>query len=131
MKKFLPIIFSILLYYATSISPTGINAQSPIPSTACKLDEIQTDFGCFPNDPIGFVQKFYGLGVIFAAGLSLLVLIWGGYTILTSRGEPAQLNVGKSYIIYAIVGLLLAIFGYVFLAFIAGDLLHIPGFSSK
>ncbi len=95
---------------------------------ACALNEIQTDFGCFPNDPIGFVQKFYGYGVSFIAGISLLMLIWGGYTILTSRGEPNRVNIGKNYIFYAIAGLLLAIFGYVFLEVIAVDILHIPGF---
>lgn len=122
MKKFLPVIFSILLYSVALISPSVTNAA------ACKLNEIQTDFGCFPNDPVGFIQKFYGYGVSFVGGLALLMLIWGGYTILTSRGDPRQLNVGKSYILYAIIGLLLAIFGYVFFELIAVDILHIPGF---
>jgi hypothetical protein len=127
MKKFLPIIFAILLYCVALISPSVINA-APTP-TPCAQSEVQTDFGCFPNDPIGFTQKFYGYGVGFVGGLALLMLIWGGYTILTSRGEPNQLNVGKSYILYAIMGLLLAIFGYVFFELIAVDVLHIPGFS--
>ncbi len=96
---------------------------------ACALNEIQTDFGCWPNDPIGFVQKFYGYGIGFVAGLSLIMIIWGGYTILTSRGEPHQLNVGKSYIVCAIAGLLLAIFGFVFFQFLAVDILNIPGFA--
>jgi|SRR5579885_807022 len=94
----------------------------------CAANEIQTDFGCMPNDPIGFVQKFYGIGLGFVAGIALLTLIWGGYTILTSRGDPVRLNVGKSYIIYAIVGLLLAIFGFVFIQVVVVDILHIPGF---
>lgn len=97
----------------------------------CAVDEIQTELGCFPNNPIGFIQKFYGFGVGFVGGLALLMLIWGGYTILTSRGEPRQINVGKSYILYAIIGLLLAIFGYVFFELIAVDILHIPGFSKN
>lgn len=96
--------------------------------TACALNEIQTDFGCWPNDPIGFVQKFYGYGIGMVAGLAVLVLIIGGYTILTSQGDPHRLNLGKSWIIYAIVGLLLAIFGYVFFQVIAIDILKIPGF---
>lgn len=96
---------------------------------ACALNEIQTDFGCWPNDPIGFVQKFYGYGIGFAAGLALIVLIIGGYSILTSQGDPNKINVGKSFIIYAIIGLLLAIFGYVFFQLVAIDILHIPGFS--
>lgn len=96
---------------------------------ACALNEIQTDFGCWPNDPIGFVQKFYGYGIGFVGGLALLALIAGGYLIMTSRGDPHQINAGKGYIFYAIVGLFLAIFGYFFFQTLAVDVLHIPGFS--
>src|SRR6266568_3559801 len=94
----------------------------------CAITEIQTDFGCLPNDPIGFVQKFYGYGLSFVGGIALLTLIFGGYTILTSRGQPDRVNIGKSYIFYSISGLLLAIFGYVFIQVVVVDILHVPGF---
>jgi len=96
----------------------------------CPANQISTDFGCFPNDPVGFVQKFYGIGLGFVAGIALLALIWGGYSIMTSRGDPYRVNIGKSYIYYAIAGLLLAIFGYVFIQAVLVDILHVPGFSS-
>lgn len=96
---------------------------------ACSLNEISTDFGCFPNDPIGFVQKFYAIGLGFVGAVALLALIWGGYSIMTSRGDPHRVNIGKSYIYYAIAGLLLAIFGYVFIKTVLVDVLHVPGFS--
>lgn len=96
----------------------------------CPGNQISTDFGCFPNDPVGFVQKFYGVGLGFVAGVALLALIWGGYSIMTSRGDPHRVNIGKSYIYYAIAGLLLAIFGYVFIQTVMVDILHVPGFSS-
>ncbi len=94
----------------------------------CSLSEISTDLGCFPNDPIGFVQKFYAYGLGFVAGIALLSLIWGGYSILMSKGEPYKVNIGKSYIFYAICGLLLAIFGYVFIQVVVVDILKVPGF---
>lgn len=96
---------------------------------ACKLNEIRTDFGCFPNDPVGFMQKFYGVGLGFVGAIALLALIYGGYTVMTSRGDPRKLDIGKGYIFYAIVGLLLAIFGFVFFQTIAVDVLKVPGFS--
>lgn len=96
---------------------------------ACALNEITTDFGCFPNDPVGFVQKFYGIGLGFIGALSLLMLMYGGYAIMTSHGDPRRMNIGKSYLFYAISGLLLAIFGYVFIEVVAVDILKIPGFS--
>lgn len=88
-----------------------------------------TELGCFPNDPVGFAQKFYSVGLGFVAGVALLALIYGGYAVLTSKGDPARVNNGKSYIFSAIVGLLLAIFGYVFIEVVVVDILKIPGFS--
>lgn len=97
---------------------------------ACTPDaEVQTDFGCIPNNPVGFVSKFYGIGLGFIGGVALLAIIYGGYALLTSRGDPQQLEKGKSYIFYAIAGLLLAIFGFVFIEVIAVDILKIPGFT--
>lgn len=95
---------------------------------SCALTEIKTDLGCFPNDPIGFAQKFYGIGLGFVAGLALIMLILGGYTILTSKGAPDKVNDGKTTIYYAIAGLLLAIFGFVFIQVVVVDILHVPGF---
>jgi len=87
-----------------------------------------TDFGCIPNDPIGFVSKFYGIGLGFVGGTALIFIILGGYLILTSQGNPEQLNKAKSYIFYALTGLLLAVFGFVFQQIIFVDLLKVPGF---
>ncbi len=98
-------------------------------ATTCPLDRVATDFGCLPNDPIGFVQEFYPIGLSFVGGVALIALILGGYTIMTSRGDPQRVNVGKSYIFYAITGLLLAIFGYVFIQVVVVDILRVPGFS--
>lgn len=96
---------------------------------ACSVKEISTDFGCFPNDPIGFVQKFYGVGLSFVAMIALLALIYGGYIVMTSRGDPARVRDGKSYIFYAVAGLMLAIFGFVFIQVVMVDILHVPGFN--
>ena len=102
---------------------------APIAIPCDPLKEIATDFGCLPNDPVGFVQKFYawGLGMIGLVGL--LFLIIGGYQLLLSAGDPSKIAKGKSYITYAIIGIFLAIFGFVFIEIIAGDILKIPGFS--
>ena len=89
--------------------------------------ELKTDFGCIPDDPIGFVEKFYGIGLGFLGGVALLFIIIGGYYLLTSRGDPGKIQTGKSFIFYSIAGLLLAIFGFVLIQFVIGDLIKIPG----
>lgn len=91
---------------------------------------VKTELGvCVPKDPAGFAQTYYQVGLAAIGGLSLLFIMFGGYLFLTSEGNPDRLNNGKTFIYYAIFGLLLAIFGYVFIEVIAIDILHLPGFS--
>lgn len=94
----------------------------------CAVDEVATELGCFPNDPVGFIQKFYGVGLSLIGTVGLLFLIYGGYHILTSGGNPEKLQKGKEYITYAIIGIMLAVLGFVFIQFVAGGILKIPGF---
>lgn len=96
---------------------------------ACVAGEINTDFGCVPSDPVGFVEKFYGIGLGFIGAVALLSMIIGGYYVMTSSGNVEQLERGKSFIFYSIAGLLLAVFGFVFIQIITGQILRIPGFN--
>lgn len=96
----------------------------------CLPTETATDFGCIPNDPIGFVHKFYGIGLGLIGGVAVLGVIYGGYLILTSQANPLRLEKGRNYILYSILGLLLAVFAVVFVQFIGVNLLHIPGFGA-
>lgn len=95
----------------------------------CTINEVATDFGCLPNEPVPFIAKFYGVGLGLIGGIAVLFLIYGGYAVMTSAGRPDRLQKGKEYIYYSIAGLLLAIFGFVFIEFIAGSVLRIPGFA--
>jgi hypothetical protein len=94
----------------------------------CLPTETYTDFGCIPNDPVGFVGKFYGIGLGFIGCIALLGIIYAGYLILTSAGNPMQLEKGKRYLYSSITGILLAIFAFVFIEVIAVNILQIPGF---
>lgn len=97
----------------------------------CKTPEglvgTQTDLGCIPNDPVAFVAKFYGIGLSLMGGVSLLFMIYGAFLILASQGSQEMIGRGKSYMSYAIGGLLLAVFGYLFIKIILGNILRIPG----
>lgn len=95
---------------------------------ACQANEILTDFGCLPNNPVSFMSRMYGIGLGLLALIVIVYIIWGGYYIMTSRGNPEQLQKGRSYIFNAILGLLLGIFGFVFIQVVTSDILKIPGF---
>ncbi len=89
-------------------------------NSLCGIGE--TDIGVFAG-------KFFGCGVSLVGGIALLFIIYGGYVLLTSSGNPNQVRIGKEYITYAIVGLVLAILSMVILNVIGTDILKIPGLS--
>lgn len=83
---------------------------------------------CVPQDPGGFVKTIYSIGVGLIGGVAVLFIMYGGYLVSTSQGNPSQLNKGRSYITYAIIGLVLAVFGFVFLQFVVNDIFHAEQF---
>jgi hypothetical protein len=95
----------------------------------CLANETLTDFGCIPNNPVGFVEKFYGIGLVFIGGVALLGIIYAGYLLMTSQGNPMQVTKGKRYLYSSIAGILLAVFALIFIEVIAVNILQIPGFS--
>lgn len=90
---------------------------------------LQTDIGCIPKDPGAFVVKFYGIGLSLIGGVSMLFILYAGYILLFSRGNPEEIKKGKSYLFYAIAGVFVAVFGFVFIRVITVDILHLPGFN--
>lgn len=82
-----------------------------------------------PNIPVEtFVGKLFGCGVSLIGGVAVLFIIYGGFVLATSSGDPNKVRLGKEYITYAIVGLVLAILTMVLLEVIGADILQIPGF---
>jgi hypothetical protein len=115
-----------LVFISFLVTPGRVAAQIT-PTAQARVDCIESELGCIPADVGKFVQQYYVYGLSMIGGLALLFIIYGGYTVLTSRGNPQQLNSGKGLIGYALAGLLLAIFGYLFTEVIVKDILRIPG----
>lgn len=89
---------------------------------------IWTAIGCIPTDPSQFIAKLLQFGVGIAGGIAFLLIIFGGYQVLTSAGNPEQLNAGKELVGSAVAGLLLIIFSLFILQFIGYNVLGLPGF---
>lgn len=90
--------------------------------------EAWTAIGCIPTDPSGFLAKFLGLGVGIAGGIAFLLILLGGFQMITSTGNPEKLNAGKELVTSAISGLVLIIFSLFLLRLIGFNILGIPGF---
>jgi len=59
---------------------------------------------------------------LLAGALSLLIMMYGGFKYIISRGDAAAIKSAKETIIYAAVGLLICIFGYSMVIFVLARL---------
>lgn len=111
--------------------PAESLAQTPKPRVQCATGEQATDFGCVKidqKDPNSFFSWAYGVGLGLIGAVGLMALVYGGFMILGSQGNPEKINIGKAYIFYAIIGMVMAFSGYLIYQAIGGRVLQIPGF---
>ena len=91
-------------------------------------NNIVTDLGVLPCTPTGFAQAIYSIGLTLIGAVALLFIVYGGYLILTSQGSPDQIAKGRSYITYAIIGIVLAVSGYALYQIVILNVIRLPGF---
>lgn len=92
--------------------------------------EINTAIGCIPiSDGNAFVEWLFPklLGVM--GGIAFLLMLYGGFVVITSGGNPEKLQAGQETITSAVTGLVFAIFSLFVLELIGINILHIPGLS--
>lgn len=89
-----------------------------------------TAIGCVPTEPAGLLTLLLTFGMGIAGGIAFLLILLGGFQMMTSVGNPEQLNAGRELISSAITGLILIIFSVFLLKLIGYDILRIPGFGS-
>ena len=91
-------------------------------------NKAYTALGCIDATGQGIFTTLFTTGIGIAGGLALLLILFGGFKILTSAGNPEHLTEGKETVWSAISGLLLIIFSIFLLQLIGFKILGIPGF---
>jgi Co/Zn/Cd efflux system component len=69
-----------------------------------------------------------GAVIGIAGGIAFLLMIFAGFQIITSTGDPEKLNRGKEILTSAIIGLVVIVFSVFLLKLIGVDILQLPGF---
>ncbi|MEM4259583.1 MAG: hypothetical protein QXS38_02390 [Candidatus Pacearchaeota archaeon] len=90
--------------------------------------KVRTAIGDIDTTPTGFVKSVFGLVLGLAGGLALLLIIYSGYMLIESRGNPEKIEAAREQLISAIIGLLFIIFSLVAVQIIGVDILNLPGF---
>jgi hypothetical protein len=89
---------------------------------------VWTALGCLPANPSDLINYLLTFGIGIAGGIAFLLILVGGFQIMTSTGNPEQLNAGKELVGSAVTGLILIIFSVFLLKVIGYDILRIPRF---
>ncbi len=93
---------------------------------ACSGSQVKTALGCIDGNPRELVNDLLRIALGIAGGVSFLLIIFGGFKLAFSRGDPQALQDGREVITSAIVGLLIIIFSVFLLRLIGIDILGLP-----
>lgn len=102
---------------------------TPLPADRCDAKgNCQTEIGAVPIDPSGFVNAILNAVIPVGGALALILIIYGGFKMVTSSGYAEEVRKGKEIITYAIVGLILILFAVLIVRVIGGGVLQLPEF---
>ena len=90
----------------------------------CKMDPTGK---CSSHDPNFGVKKMIGniveiLFVIIAI-VSVFMIIYAGYTMMTSAGDPGKVKKGKGTLIGSIIGLVISLLAFAIVKFVVGSIM--------
>lgn len=126
-------------YRATCVNDPSPKTEGPVAAqgvlvtgytpTPCGAGGIQTGLGCIPvGNTTDFIAWFLRWAIGIAGGIAFLLILYSGFQIITSGGDPEKLKAGKELLTSAIAGLILIIFSVFLLRLIGVEILKIPGF---
>ena len=95
----------------SSLAPIAQAQVTILPGTGELAEKIQTGEIHLTDLPL-FIIEFINFGLIIAGSISLLFLVIGGYRYIIGGVVQAQREQGKNTIIYALLGLVIALLSW-------------------
>lgn len=107
-----------------AISPPIGNLNNPCPNNSCDtaIGTINVASGT------DFVKSLFRIILSLAGGIALMLIIYSGYSLSLSRGNPEKAQGAKETLTSAIIGLVFIILSLTILQIIGVDVLQLPGF---
>lgn len=72
--------------------------------------------------PEGVFTKFTNIALGIIGALSVIMLVWGGLRYILSGGDSKKVTDAKNTILYAIIGLIIAVLAYAIVNFVLNTL---------
>lgn len=120
MKKIL-LAFGLMFAFATPIVMTSnvLDNQAHAEGAADLIQKGADSTGQKDSRSAGDLAKDFVNIMLFAVGiLAVIMIIWGGIRYVLSGGDSGAVSSAKKTILYAVVGLIVAILAYAIVNFI-------------
>ncbi len=122
MRKILMSILGVLMLWGV-VSVLPVHSAYAAGGDICdslKDDELKEAAGCNTEGTVTDVFQVVVNVIISVMGIAAVgVIMYGGFLLMTSTGDAAKVAKGRRVIIYAIVGLVVAILAYVIVNFVS------------
>lgn len=141
MKRIKKILISIMSILVLCLAPTTIYAISSTPAipvdpcveaddTAFCQDSVNHPRGGDPINsdsspilgPNSLLYKIIQTVTILTGAISVIMIIIGGFRYIVSGGDPSSTKGAKDTILYAVIGLVIAIFAQTIITFVLSNL---------
>ena len=114
-KTLVAAVLSVAVAAAAVVMPIALpsaSAQFKSGLDAARTDEMSTK-------PIGTtIGEVVNIFLYFVGAVAVIVVIWGGFQYITSSGDSQKATTAKNTIMYAVIGLVVAIFAYAIVNFV-------------
>ncbi len=108
----------------TTASPSS--QQDGVSVTCNDGNGINTAIGCIPiNDTDAFLGFILGWAIGIGGGIAFLLILYAGFMIMSSSGNPERLKAGQELMTSAIAGIIMLIFSVFILRVIGVNILGI------
>lgn len=97
-------------------------------NTDAEFDGIETAIGCVPTKIDHLVAAIFYFSVGIGGGIAFMLMLFAGFQMITSAGNPQNLKGAQDMFTNAIIGLLFIIFSVLLYQFIGAGILRLPGF---
>lgn len=117
MKKIAKIIVSIFITVATTLS---LASGQVLAMTAQEGADAARAEG-MPAELVGadgVFTKFTSIALYVIGAISVIMLLWGGLRYIMSGGDSKKVTDAKNTVLYAIIGLIIAVLSYAIIHFV-------------
>jgi hypothetical protein len=112
------------------MNPNGLPDQ--VGEIFCNGEKgINTAIGCIPIDENGLLSFLLKWAIGVGGGIAFLLIVYAGFMIMSSSGNPERLKAGQELLTSAIAGIIMLIFSVFILNVIGVKILNIPGFGGN